>query len=125
MPDERREHEDRECTDHAPETRAPHYRLHVTGLRLDRKRRSLRVGRHGIAAAYLWVESAFTSQGPSVESGLDEGGGFVEERAHHTGPVALARVVQHVHVRAIGLVRVDLLAKQVLDYLDLAFARPC
>ncbi len=49
-------HEDRECNDHTPETRAPHYRLHVTGLRVDRKRRSLRVGRHDIAALrwYAW-----------------------------------------------------------------------
>ena len=69
-------------------------------------------------------ESAFTIQGPSVDSGLHERSGFVEERAHHFGPVALARVVEHVLVRAIGLVRVDPLAKKVLDDLDLAFARP-
>ena len=114
MPDER---EDRECTDHAPETQVPGY-LRVTASRADCRRRSLRA-KLGINAYLSVQESVVASQGASVHSGLDERCGFVEERAHCTGPVALARVVKDVLVRAMRMVGVDRFAEKVLDDLDL------
>ena len=119
VPDERREHEDRECTDHAPENPVPgHFGAGLRATASDRSRRSLRAG-HGVDA-YLWVESLYTCQGPWVLLGLHEG--RIEERGHYAGPVALARVVKHVLVPAIamGLVGVDLFAEKVADDLDLS-----
>ena len=118
MPDEG---EDRGCTDHAPENKAPGYfgaGLRATASRADRSRRSLRAG-HGVDA-YLWVESLYTGQGPWFLLGLHEG--RIKERGHYAGLVALARVVKHVLVPAIamGLVGVDPFAEKVADDLDLS-----